>query len=120
MAVRDLTLQVPAGELFAFLGPNGAGKTTTIKMLCGLLFPTTGTVRVGAIVRQGAEGCLVALRGGAITHLPARRVVAVDSNGAGDTHVGASLAGLLRGLDPVEAARAANDAAAAFVSRPHG
>ncbi|VTU02126.1 abc transporter : ABC transporter related protein OS=Isosphaera pallida (strain ATCC 43644 / DSM 9630 / IS1B) GN=Isop_0192 PE=3 SV=1: ABC_tran [Gemmataceae bacterium] len=47
VAVRDLTLQVPAGELFAFLGPNGAGKTTTIKMLCGLLFPTTGTVRVG-------------------------------------------------------------------------
>jgi ABC-2 type transport system ATP-binding protein len=47
VAVKDLSLQVPAGELFAFLGPNGAGKTTTIKMLCGLLFPTTGTVRVG-------------------------------------------------------------------------
>jgi ABC-2 type transport system ATP-binding protein len=46
-AVQDLTLQVPAGELFAFLGPNGAGKTTTIKMLCGLLFPTSGEVRVG-------------------------------------------------------------------------
>ena len=47
VAVKDLNLVVPAGELFAFLGPNGAGKTTTIKMLCGLLFPTTGTVRVG-------------------------------------------------------------------------
>src|SRR5437763_16834788 len=47
VAVRDLTLHVPAGELFAFLGPNGAGKTTTIKMLCGLLFPTAGTVKVG-------------------------------------------------------------------------
>src|SRR5213080_2007316 len=47
VAVQDLTLHVPAGELFAFLGPNGAGKTTTIKMLCGLLFPTSGTVRVG-------------------------------------------------------------------------
>ena len=35
------------GELFAFLGPNGAGKTTTIKMICGLLAPTAGTVRVG-------------------------------------------------------------------------
>ena len=46
-AVQDLSLEVPAGELFAFLGPNGAGKTTTIKMMCGLLFPTTGTVRVG-------------------------------------------------------------------------
>jgi ABC-2 type transport system ATP-binding protein len=46
-AVHDLSLSVPAGELFAFLGPNGAGKTTTIKMLCGLLFPTSGEVRVG-------------------------------------------------------------------------
>jgi ABC-2 type transport system ATP-binding protein len=46
-AVRDLSLRIEQGELFAFLGPNGAGKTTTIKMLCGLLFPTTGTVRVG-------------------------------------------------------------------------
>jgi ABC-2 type transport system ATP-binding protein len=47
VAVKDLSLQVPSGELFAFLGPNGAGKTTTIKMLCGLLFPTSGSVRVG-------------------------------------------------------------------------
>jgi len=47
LAVDNLTLGVPAGELFAFLGPNGAGKTTTIKMLCGLLFPTSGAVRVG-------------------------------------------------------------------------
>jgi ABC-2 type transport system ATP-binding protein len=47
VAVQDLNLSVPAGELFAFLGPNGAGKTTTIKMLCGLLFPTEGTVKVG-------------------------------------------------------------------------
>jgi len=47
LAVDDLSLAVAPGELFAFLGPNGAGKTTTIKMLCGLLFPTSGTVRVG-------------------------------------------------------------------------
>ena len=47
VAVQDLSLHVPVGELFAFLGPNGAGKTTTIKMLCGLLFPTSGSVRVG-------------------------------------------------------------------------
>ena len=47
VAVEELSLDVPAGELFAFLGPNGAGKTTTIKMLCGLLFPTSGTVTVG-------------------------------------------------------------------------
>lgn len=52
LAVDRLTLSVPAGELFAFLGPNGAGKTTTIKMLCGLLFPTTGQIRVGGFDLQ--------------------------------------------------------------------
>ena len=46
-AVNQLSLSVGRGEMFAFLGPNGAGKTTTIKMLCGLLFPTSGTLRVG-------------------------------------------------------------------------
>src|SRR5438874_4348926 len=46
-AVDRLDLHVRAGELFAFLGPNGAGKTTTIKMVCGLLAPTQGVVRVG-------------------------------------------------------------------------
>jgi ABC-2 type transport system ATP-binding protein len=54
-AVVDLDLHIPPGELFAFLGPNGAGKTTTIKMICGLLFPTQGTVRVGGfdVRREG-------------------------------------------------------------------
>jgi ABC-2 type transport system ATP-binding protein len=47
VAVHPLSLRIEAGELFAFLGPNGAGKTTTIKIMCGLLFPTTGTVRIG-------------------------------------------------------------------------
>ncbi len=41
-AVEDLTLEVPAGEVFGFLGPNGAGKSTTIKLLLGLLRPTAG------------------------------------------------------------------------------
>ena len=45
-AVRELTLHVERGELFAFLGPNGAGKTTTIKLMCGLLFPTSGEIRI--------------------------------------------------------------------------
>jgi ABC-2 type transport system ATP-binding protein len=46
-AVAGLSLEIGPGELFAFLGPNGAGKTTTIKMMCGLLFPTEGQIRVG-------------------------------------------------------------------------
>ncbi len=45
-AVRDLSLDLLAGEVFAFLGPNGAGKTTTLKMTTGLLRPDTGTVSV--------------------------------------------------------------------------
>jgi len=56
-AVQDLSLTVPRGELFAFLGPNGAGKTTTIKILCGLLLPTAGSVRIGGydLATQGEE-----------------------------------------------------------------
>ncbi len=46
IAVDDLNLHIPRGELFAFLGPNGAGKTTTIKMLVGLLRPSSGTIRL--------------------------------------------------------------------------
>jgi ABC-2 type transport system ATP-binding protein len=42
-AVQDLTLTVHEGEIFGFVGPNGAGKTTTIKMLMGLIFPTSGS-----------------------------------------------------------------------------
>ena len=42
IAVRDLTFTVAGGEVFGFLGPNGAGKTTTIRMLMGILVPTSG------------------------------------------------------------------------------
>ena len=49
LAVADLTLAIPRGELFALLGPNGAGKTTTIKILVGLLQPSRGAVRVCGI-----------------------------------------------------------------------
>ncbi|MGA8478899.1 MAG: ATP-binding cassette domain-containing protein [Chthoniobacterales bacterium] len=45
-AVRDVSFEVKAGEIFAFLGPNGAGKTTTIKILTTLLKPTSGEVQV--------------------------------------------------------------------------
>ena len=47
VAVDDLSLSIPPGEVFAFLGPNGAGKTTTIKVLTGLLRPTRGRAVIG-------------------------------------------------------------------------
>lgn len=47
VAVNDLSVQVPSGELFGFLGPNGAGKTTTVKMMVGLLRPTAGRIKIG-------------------------------------------------------------------------
>jgi ABC-2 type transport system ATP-binding protein len=46
VAVADLTLEVPRGEVFGFLGPNGAGKSTAVKMLLGLVAPTGGQARV--------------------------------------------------------------------------
>ena len=45
-AVDHLSLTVRAGELYALLGPNGAGKTTTLRMVAGLLKPTSGSIRV--------------------------------------------------------------------------
>jgi ABC-2 type transport system ATP-binding protein len=46
VAVRNLTLEVPRGEVFGFLGPNGAGKSTSVKMLLGLIFPTSGEAEI--------------------------------------------------------------------------
>jgi ABC-2 type transport system ATP-binding protein len=53
-AVDRLSLRVERGEVFGFIGPNGAGKTTTIKMLGGVLEPTSGTVRVAGIDMRAA------------------------------------------------------------------
>ncbi len=47
LAVDNISMDVAGGEVFGFLGPNGAGKTTTIKMMAGVLKPTSGTVRIG-------------------------------------------------------------------------
>jgi len=56
VAVDRVSLQIGKGEIFGFLGPNGAGKSTTIRMLCGLLTPTSGRALVGNVdVAQNPE-----------------------------------------------------------------
>ena len=49
VAVDDLEVTIPEGEIYGLIGPNGAGKTTTIRMACGLLTPTAGRVRVHGV-----------------------------------------------------------------------
>ncbi|GAA4750098.1 PfkB family carbohydrate kinase [Amnibacterium soli] len=101
-----------------------SGNTDEARAATGLGDPAeaarllAATARRGAVVRQGADGCLVALRGGEVAALPAPPVVAVDSNGAGDTHVGTFLAALAAGTAPLDAAAQANEAAARFVATP--
>ena len=46
VAVNDVSFEIKKGEIFGFLGPNGAGKSTTIRMLCGILSPTSGSARI--------------------------------------------------------------------------
>ncbi|MBD5633107.1 MAG: ATP-binding cassette domain-containing protein, partial [Candidatus Eremiobacteraeota bacterium] len=50
VAVENVNFSLQEGELVGYLGPNGAGKSTTIKMLTGILVPTSGTIRVAGIV----------------------------------------------------------------------
>jgi len=70
VAVDDLSFELARGEIFALLGPNGAGKTTTLRMLAGLIEPSSGSVRIGAdvLTRQTAPR----LRGriGFLTEMP--------------------------------------------------
>ena len=68
LAVDDVSFDVRRGEIFGFLGSNGAGKSTTIRMLCGLLKPTSGTATVGGVdvtaIRKASSGASATCRSG--------------------------------------------------------
>jgi sugar/nucleoside kinase (ribokinase family) len=73
----------------------------------------------GVVIRSGAKGCHVQLADGSAQTIAGFKVTAIDTNGAGDTHIGAFVGALARGIPPFEAARYANAAAAISVTR-HG
>lgn len=49
VAVRDLDVAIPENEVYGLIGPNGAGKTTILRMACGLLTPTSGSVTISGV-----------------------------------------------------------------------
>jgi ABC-2 type transport system ATP-binding protein len=79
-AVDQLTLEVQAGEIFGFLGHNGAGKTTTVRLLNGVLEPTSGGARVLGLDPQ-AEGPALRAKTGVLTETPSldERLTARDN-----------------------------------------
>jgi len=79
-AVDQLTLEVQAGEIFGFLGHNGAGKTTTVRLLNGVLEPTSGDAQVLGLDPQ-AEGPALRARTGVLTETPSldERLTARDN-----------------------------------------
>jgi ABC-2 type transport system ATP-binding protein len=70
LAVDDVSFEVAAGEIFALLGPNGAGKTTTLRMLAGLIEPTSGTVWIAGEMRTRRSASRLRSRVGFLTEAP--------------------------------------------------
>ncbi len=70
LAVEDVSFDVRPGEVFGLLGPNGAGKTTTLRMLGGLILPTSGSVRIGGQPFTRATGGALRARIGFLTETP--------------------------------------------------
>lgn len=111
-AIRPETLEA-ALECAAWISAN----RREAQLLTGETDPTRAAERLadgrqgGALVRAGADGCILAVAD-RVHHVPGYPVAPIDTNGAGDTHVGSFIAAMAEGADPFEAARYANIAAA--------
>lgn len=70
LAVEDLSFELRAGEIFALLGPNGAGKTTTLRLLAGLIAPTSGTIRFEGHDVTPSSSAAIRSRIGLLTETP--------------------------------------------------
>src|SRR5678809_537237 len=69
LAVDDVSFEFRAGEIFGLLGPNGAGKTTTLRLLAGLIAPTSGSVHIDGDILTPNSGAMRA-RIGLLTEAP--------------------------------------------------
>lgn len=113
-----LVAQIPAPTLQAtlnaaqWISANAAEAATLTQQPPAIAAQTLSNRPGGAIVRDGANGCYLAQHGQPAQHIPAYKVTALDTNGAGDSHIGAFIAALARGDSPAHAARLANIAAA--------
>ena len=70
LVVNDVSLNVGRGEIVALLGPNGAGKTTTLRMIAGLIAPTSGSVTVDGTIMSRSSGAALRRRIGFLTETP--------------------------------------------------
>jgi ABC-2 type transport system ATP-binding protein len=68
--VNDVTFEVARGEIVALLGPNGAGKTTTMRMLAGLIAPSSGSIAIDGVALTRATGMAIRSRVGFLTEAP--------------------------------------------------
>jgi ABC-2 type transport system ATP-binding protein len=117
LAVDNISLAIPRGQIYGFLGPNGSGKSTTIRMLCGLLHPTAGSITaLGLPIPRAAEQLRARLG-----YMTQRFALWEDLSGTENLRFMAAIYGLSRELGNERIALAVSEyQLAEFLSRPAG